>query len=293
MTIVVVSGKGGTGKTTIATNLAWTLSHSGNPVTILDCDVENPNCHIFLHPVINRREQCSVLVPSLIEELCTGCGTCQDVCMYDAMIVLKGTVLFLPERCRSCGGCTLFCPENALNEEGKIIGTIEYGNAHDIAFVHGKLNSGELLATTLIRQVKKSISQEGVFIIDAPAGTSNSVIEAMNGADFVVLVAEPTPFGIHGLKRAVDMVRKCNLPFGVVVNRYDIGNQDVYEYCLVEDIPILAQIPNEENIAKTYSYGLVMSIALPQHRILFMNLEKSITEQMHLRQILTKDRVET
>ena len=219
MTIAVASGKGGTGKTTVATNIAWTLAQSGQKVTVLDCDVEEPNCHIFLHPIIERREKCTVPVPAVKDGLCTGCGTCQEVCEYNAIIALKNTVMIFPELCHSCGGCTYFCPEHALEEKPKEIGDIEFGESHDIRFVQGKLKIGEVLAPSLIRQVKKAIDTEGISIIDSPPGTSCPVIEAVKHTDFVVLVTEPTPFGLNDLKLAVSMIREFDIPFGVVVNR--------------------------------------------------------------------------
>ena len=293
MTIAVASGKGGTGKTTVAINLAWTLAHSGQKVTILDCDVEEPNCHIFLRPDIDNQEKCEVPVPYVNEALCTGCGTCQKVCEYNAIIALNNSVMIFPELCHSCGGCVLFCPEHALSEKGKEIGDIEYGKAHDIRFIQGKLKIGEVLAPALIRQVKKTIAKESISIIDAPPGTSCPVIETVKNVDYVVLVTEPTPFGLNDLRLAVDMMRELCIPFGVVVNRDGIGNQDVYDYCRTEDIQVLARIPDDRDIAKVYSHGLVVSMALPKYRQLFVNLYESITDQMQLLQSLNKDRVDS
>jgi len=272
VTIAVASGKGGTGKTTVATNLAWTLAHDGHQVTLLDCDVEEPNCHIFLHPVIERRKQCTVPIPRVNTELCNGCGTCEEVCEYNAIICVKGQVIIYPELCHSCGGCTLFCPKHALYETEKVIGNIEKGKSHYIRFIQGKLKIGEVLAPALIRQVKTAINPGDISIIDAPPGTSYPVIEAVKDTDFVVLVTEPTPFGLHDLKLAVEMVRELKLPFGVVVNRHDTGDREVWAYCQHENISIIGQIPDDRDIAKTYSYGILMSVALTHYRSLFVDL---------------------
>lgn len=281
MIIAVASGKGGTGKTTVAVNLAWTIAQAGRPATLLDCDVEEPNCHIFLQPEIERREQCTVPIPSVNEDLCNGCGTCQQVCEYNAIIALNKSVMVFPELCHSCGGCVLFCPEKALTETEKAIGDVEYGHAQDIRFVQGELRIGEVLAPPLIRQVKQAIDHEGITIIDAPPGTSCPVIEAVKRTDYVVLVTEPTPFGLNDLKLAVAMMRELRIPFGVVVNRDGVGNDDVYEYCRGEEIQVLARIPDDRDIAKTYSQGLVVGKALPHYKQIFANLYEAIALQVN------------
>jgi len=227
MKIAIASGKGGTGKTTIATNLTWSLSRQGHTVQLLDCDVEEPNCHIFLKPSIDASKTASVPVPKVNADQCTGCGKCGDVCQYSAIVCMKGKVLVFPELCHGCGSCMHFCPENAISEEPREVGVVETGQAQGFRFAHGKLRIGEVMAPPLIKAVKQAAGQADVTIIDAPPGTSCPVIEAVRDCDFVILATEPTPFGLNDLKLAVEMVRVLNVPFAVAINRCDIGDDAV------------------------------------------------------------------
>ena len=272
MIIAIASGKGGTGKTTLATNLAMTLARKGQQVQLLDCDVEEPNCHLFFRPTIEATETVSLPVPSVDEEKCTGCGLCGKICQFSAIVCIKKKVLTFPELCHGCGGCSLVCPEGAISETPREIGVIERGYADAIRFVHGRLNVGEAMSPPLIREVKKRISSGGTSIIDAPPGTSCPVIEAVRGADFVVLVTEPTPFGFHDLKLAVEMVRALELPFGVVVNRASLGGTDTHSYCTAQRIPILQEIPDDRQLAEAYSRGEMACEALPQYESMFAGL---------------------
>ena len=258
MIISVASGKGGTGKTTVAVNLALAL----DTVQLLDCDVEEPNVHIFLNPVIKEKVTSTVLIPEVDESKCTYCGKCRDVCAYHAIAVLpqvdksQGSILLFPHLCHGCGGCSLLCPEKAIREVNKEIGVVEIGDSGTVQFIHGKLNIGEIMSPPLIKHVKEYIDPARTVIIDAPPGTSCPVIAAVKGSDFCILVTEPTPFGLHDLVLAVEVLQKLQIPFGVVVNRSDIGDEKVDTYCKENNIPILMRIPFDREIAFLYSQGL-------------------------------------
>jgi len=259
MIISVASGKGGTGKTTVAVNLALSL----NNVQFLDCDVEEPNAHLFLKPDIKDRKIATIPVPNVDESKCNYCGKCRDICAYNAIAVISpddviknGSILIFPHLCHACGGCSLLCPQSAIGEVDKEIGVIEIGNCGDIQFVHGKLNIGEIMSPPLIKQVKEYINPIRTVIIDAPPGTSCPVIASVKGSDFCILVTEPTPFGLNDLILAVEVLRKLGIPFGVVINRSDIGDDKVDLFCQENKIPVLMRIPFEKEIAFLYSRGI-------------------------------------
>ncbi|OIO72125.1 MAG: (4Fe-4S)-binding protein [Elusimicrobia bacterium CG1_02_37_114] len=279
MIISIASGKGGTGKTTIAVNLALSITkeiplsvRNDTSCQFLDCDVEEPNAHIFLKPDITQRESVSIPVPKVDEKKCTYCGKCQEVCAYNAIAVIKNKVLIFPELCHGCGGCRLLCPEKAIEEIGREIGITQIGKSGTIEFVNGKLNIGEAMSPPLIRAVKKSILTDKINIIDAPPGTSCPVIEAIKGSNYCILVTEPTPFGLNDLILAVEVLRKLKIPFGVVVNRADIGDKGVDNYCSKENIPVLMQIPFDRKIAEAYSTGIPMVEVIPEYKTCFLEL---------------------
>ncbi len=285
MVIAVASGKGGTGKTTIAINLALSL---GN-VHFLDCDVEEPNAHIFLKPEITHTEWVNIPVPKVNEDRCTYCGKCAEVCVYNAIAVIKEKVLLFSELCHGCGGCSLLCPEDAIEEINRPIGILEKGKANSILFTHGKLNLGEALAVPLVRAVKRAspeinpnnnqaISSNQVTIIDVPPGTSCPVIESVKKSDFCLLVTEPTPFGLNDLILAVETLKKLIIPFGVLINRADVGDKKTDEYCQREKIPILMRIPMDRDIAMAYSQGIPMIEVKPEYKKEFLNLYKKMEE---------------
>ncbi|MGD9876327.1 ATP-binding protein [Desulfococcus sp.] len=275
MIISVASGKGGTGKTTIAVNMAASAPES---VQLLDCDVEAPNAHLFLNPSIYETEPIFVPVPEIDETKCTHCKKCAEICRFKAIAVIGETVLTFPEMCHSCGGCVVVCPESAVTETGRRIGEIEKGRAGEIDFVHGRMRVGEAMSPPLIRKVRACRDPRKTTIIDAPPGTSCPAVAAVKKTDFVLMVTEPTPFGLHDLKLAVGAVRILGIPCGLVINRSDIGNDRVREYAADADIPVLMEIPFDRKIAGAYSRGILMIDALPEWKERFETLYRDIAD---------------
>jgi len=269
MIISIASGKGGTGKTTVATSLAFTL---GSRVELLDCDVEEPNAHLFLKPSIERTERVDTPVPLVDEAKCSFCKKCSDLCRFNALAVVGRRVLVFAELCHSCGGCLLVCPEGAITETGRELGTINFGHRDQIGFINGQLRVGEAMSPPLIKRVRAAADPDRITLIDAPPGTSCPVIAAMHGADFVLLVTEPTPFGLHDLKLAVEAVKLLGIPAGLVVNRADIGDEAVFAYAENEGLPLLLTIPFDRRIAEAYSRGTLVVEELPEWRQQFVEL---------------------
>jgi MinD superfamily P-loop ATPase len=277
--LAVASGKGGTGKTTVAVALA--LAAHG-PVRLLDCDVEEPNAHLFLKPEIRRSEAVRIPVPVVDEARCDACGECARICQYHAIVSLKTKPLVFPELCHGCGGCTAVCPTGAVMETGREIGIVEEGMRGAIAFGQGRLHVGQPLSPPLIRAVKRLGAGDGLTIVDCPPGTSCPVVAAVRGSDFVLLVTEPTPFGLNDLRLAVDTMRQLGLPFGVVVNRTDAGDERVDAYCRGEGIPILLRIPEDRRIAEAYARGEPAVDAVPGLRPAFSELPATVTRLLHM-----------
>jgi len=269
--ISIASGKGGTGKTLVATSLALSLKDS-HRVILLDCDVEAPNDHIFLKPDVTGSEPVNILVPKVAEDKCTYCGRCAEVCAYNAIAVLGDHVLTFPQLCHGCGACSYLCPEKAISEEPRETGIVEWGLSDGVEFAHGKLTVGEAMASPVIRKVKEHASNDGTVIIDVPPGTSCPVVEAVKGSDFCLLVTEPTPFGLNDLALAVETVRELDIPCGVVLNRAGVGDASVEEYCRKENIPILLTIPLDTEIARLYSKGIPLVEGLPKWKGSFLGL---------------------
>lgn len=278
MIVSVASGKGGTGKTSVAVNMALSVSN----LQLLDCDVEEPNAHLLLHPNLQRTEPVYILVPYINEELCLHCGECAKFCQYNALFASPEKILFFPELCHSCGGCTLACPRHAIGEERRRIGALKFGSDGDVDLVYGELDVGEPMAVPLIKAVKKQIEDNKNVIVDAPVGTSCPVIETVRETDFCVLVTEPTPFGLHDLKITVKVLRKMSVPCGVVVNRAGIGDKKVYTYCKEENIPILLEIPYQRRIAELYSKGIPFSLEIlgwkEKFQMLFSEIKRLVEE---------------
>jgi MinD superfamily P-loop ATPase len=272
MIIAIASGKGGTGKTTIAVNLALSLEN----VQYLDCDVEEPNGAIFLKPSIDKRISVAIPVPEFDEAKCTHCKKCVEACAYNAIVLLGQKVLLFPQLCHGCGGCRLICPENAITEHPRQIGLIEQGPAGSIDFIQGLLNVGEPMATPIIKQERKLIDKERIVILDAPPGTSCPVIETVRNSDYCILVTEPTPFGLNDLQLAVDTMREMKVPFGVVINCSDTGNDGVKNYCINENIPVLLELPWKRRIAEAYSRGEPAVTIIPEMKKDFHRMYNTI-----------------
>jgi MinD superfamily P-loop ATPase len=274
MIISVASGKGGTGKTTVAMNLALVQKN----IQLMDCDVEEPNLHLFVPFEEKRKIPVYIPVPQIDEKLCTHCGKCAEACQFNALAVIQDQVLVFPELCHGCGGCTLICPVQAIRETPREIGWVREGSLNGLSFVDGILNVGEPMPTPVIRKEKELMDPTRTVIVDCSPGTSCPVIEAVRGSDFCLLVTENSPFGLNDLELAVEMARALQIPLGVVINQADLGDGRLKKYCQKENISVLAEIPHDRKIAEVYSRGGIIVEELPEYRalfsILFQNLQK-------------------
>ena len=245
-------------------------------VQLLDCDVEEPNSHLFIQPSIEGVRTITTPVPEVDKEKCTLCGKCADICQFKAIVVIADTVLTFPEMCHSCGGCVEVCPEKAITETERELGVIENGHRDALEFVHGKLRIGEAMAPPLIKKVREYTRENMLTIIDAPPGTSCPVIASMKNADFILLVTEPTPFGLNDLKLAVGAVRILGIPCGLVINRSDTGDDQVRQYVEEEKLPVLMEIPFDRRIAEAYSRGEMIVEIYPEWKERFREMYKRI-----------------
>jgi MinD superfamily P-loop ATPase len=269
--ISIASGKGGTGKTTVAVHLATWLAHQGQAVTVMDCDVEEPNGHLFLHPEFSSSDPAGIPVPEVDADRCTVCGRCAAVCEFNAIAMLPKPLVF-PELCHGCTACTLACPAGAIQEKSRPIGVVESGLSGTIEFIQGRLNIGEPMAPPLIRAVKDLRKPDRITLLDSPPGTSCPAVTAIRGTDLVLLVTEPTPFGLHDLTLAVDTVRPMGLPMAVILNRADPADTTVQDFCRSESIPLLAELPDDRAAAEAYARGQLFFETLPEWRERFVAL---------------------
>ena len=277
MKISISSGKGGTGKTFVATNISYVLNDMNKNTTFLDCDVEEPNGHLFLKPDIYKQEDVNLLSPVGVDDkLCTKCGKCVKACRYNAIALVNDKVLFFKNLCHICGACQLVCPENAIIEQNRKIGQLFHGIRTNVDFHYGLLETGEGgMTPRLIKKVKENIGKE-ITIIDSPPGTSCPVVETVKNSDLCVLVTDPTPFGINDLKLAVNMCREINIEPVILVNRARYFNDDLKNYCKSENLEIIGEIPDDRRVAEYYSYGHIVSKNLPEIYELFKDIALKI-----------------
>lgn len=275
MIISVASGKGGTGKTTVAAGLASIIKDS----VYLDCDVEEPNGHLLLNPEIVSVESSVKLLPEIDYNICTFCGTCVDVCEFNALVNLKFEIVLFEEMCHSCGACGFFCPSHAISERKKEIGIVRTGKYSDgNIYTGGILNIGEVTAVPLISEVKKKIDPAKTNIIDSPPGTSCSMVDAVKNSDYCILVTESSPFGLSDLKLAVEVLRTLGIPFGVVINKYNSAFTETEKYLKESNIDLLLKIIFDRKYAEAYSTGCLPSERFPELKKDFISLYKRIVE---------------
>jgi MinD superfamily P-loop ATPase len=278
MRIAIAGGKGGTGKTTFATNLALALSAEGRAAAYLDCDVEEPNGHIFLQPEIRRRIEVGIPVPKVDLSRCTYCGACSEACRFSAILTIGHKILTFPKLCHGCGGCMHACREQAIQEIMRPIGVVEEGIASDLAFAHGRLDIGEPMSPPLIRAVLDAAPAGRTVVVDAPPGTSCPAIAAIKASDVVLLVTEPTPFGVSDLDLAVGMVRVLGVPLAVAVNRADVGDRQVFDFCKQQEIPIVFELNDDRRIAESYARGEMAIRTIPELVPRFQELARRLEE---------------
>lgn len=272
MRIAVLSGKGGTGKTFVSVNLAC----AAEKAVYVDCDVEEPNGHLFLKPSITGSNPVKVIVPEVDLDKCTGCKTCVNFCKYNALAYVKENLIIFNELCHSCNGCIIICPQKALKQKEREIGVIEEGFSNNVRVLTGKLNTGEVSGVPIIKGLIDKISDE-TTIIDCPPGSACIVMESIRKADYCVLVAEPTLFGEHNLSMVYDLVKLFNKPFGVVLNKCLEDENPSEQFCIKNKINILAKIPFDENLGKLNSEGLIAVRESKQYHKLFRKLLEVIS----------------
>jgi len=270
MKICVASGKGGTGKTTVAVNLAAAIDEE---VVLLDCDVEEPNANLFLKADFIDKEISYVKVPKVDESLCDGCGKCTEICEFKAIVVIEKVPMLFYDLCHSCGACYHICPQKAISEVDRRIGEINHYKKNNVQLYEGRLDIGVPMAPPIIKGLKRHIKNDKICILDAPPGTSCPTIETLKDCDVAILVTEPTPFGLNDLILAIEVTRQLNIPFGVVINRSDMGDDRVHNYLKEENIPLLMEIKHDIEIARLYSKGKVIVEEIPKYKEMFLELK--------------------
>ena len=261
MKIAVLSGKGGTGKTTVSSNLAAILKNK----TLIDCDVEEPNVHLFFTMASNIKNSVYTEYPHIDMRKCNLCGECGDFCNFNAILPAKNRVLVFKEACHACGGCAIVCPKGAITYRKREIGVIEQGISNKgVKIKSGVLNVGELSGVKIIEALLDSINTNEDAIIDSPPGTSCATVAAVESADYALIVSEPTPFGVSDMKMVVEMLRKLRIPFSLVINKAGLGNDEIYQYAAEENIKIIGEIPFSREAAKNYSAGELISETIPE-----------------------------
>ncbi len=270
MKIAVASGKGGTGKTTVAVNMAVSLGNA----QLLDCDVEEPNCNLFLGHPLQKVRDVGIQIPSISRDKCNSCRKCAEACRFNALAVLPTGIMLFPQLCHGCGACSLVCPQDAISETTHVIGTVERSasSARRVELYQGVLNIGEPMASPVIRALKQYIDDSRTVILDSPPGTSCPVISSITGTDYCILVTEPTPFGLHDLLLAVELVKELQIPYGVIINRHGTGDDSVEGYCYENNIPVLMKIPYDRRITELYSEGIPFVLQMPHWKDQFLNL---------------------
>ncbi|SLM29711.1 MinD2 [Desulfamplus magnetovallimortis] len=290
MIVTIASGKGGTGKTTVTVNLAAIAPVSD--IQVFDCDVEEPNSHIYLKPENITTQEISTMIPVVDKELCNLCGECEKLCQFSAIALIAGKIMTFPEMCHSCRGCAMVCPEGAINEGKRVLGSLLEGkNQRGIELIWGELRVGEAMSPPLIKQVKQRINPEKFSFVDAPPGTSCPAIETLRDSDFAILVSEPTPFGLNDLALTVEVLKKLNVPTGIVINRADTSEPTssvqgsmpdtiIDEYAEKEGIEILQKFPFSREAARVSSKGLLLVDEMPEMKKLFQELYDKIMSRL-------------
>ncbi|HUV04749.1 MAG TPA: ATP-binding protein [Armatimonadota bacterium] len=281
-TIAVAAGKGGTGKTLIATSLALALNDQyPGKVQLLDCDVEEPNAHLLLRPMIDRTESVSILIPRVDKLKCDRCGICAQVCQFSAIAVIRDAILTFPELCCGCGACIYACPRLAIDEETRQIGVASSGRTDEgIRFHMGKANVGVQRSGPVIKATKEYIDPGMISILDAPPGTACPMQGTIEASDYCILVTEPTPFGLSDLRAAVDTCKALSVPCGIIVNRDGPTDPGIQEYCRQQDIPLLLRIPEIRKVAEAYSRGITLTAAMPEWKDPFLNTYDAIVQNI-------------